>query len=537
MFRSQLDELKIFTEGLIRTIGQPSVGEISDGERAAFSEFLASQTWSSLKVYPASLQKTSDAIFILSRLGAEKKLLCVSKNKPEGLQGKPQEIKVRGEKYLLLICDLSSENATALRSRFAWTAPQPVGLTNSFGTGDRIGLATPGHIRAMKEYDIVPVLAQQSIREMTRTGRTPQQVMDDVTWAVFQEGFKEPWGSDADHLKTEADIRNTVAVGFNGFTLDPSDHINNEADTMSAALLDTAFVELFNTPEAAEDMLREYTGKNLTAKGNGRTLRLTISEEELKRLAVKYLAAIRHTIHGYGLIKELMGEKPFDFEMSVDETETPTTPAAHFIIANELKKAGVHLTAMAPRFVGEFQKAIDYIGDLDEFRSQLRDHVVLAEHFGPYKISVHSGSDKFSIFPIVGKETTRFHEKTAGTSYLEALRVVARHDSALFREIAAFALQRFQTDRASYHITTDLSNVPDVEKQTDDDLERWLEENDPRQVMHITFGSTLTEKNERGEFLFKNRILRVLNEHEEEHYEFLRILFVKHLESFNVVRK
>ncbi len=104
---------------------------------------------------------------------------------------------------------------------------------------------------------------------------------------------------------------------------------------------------------------------------------------------------------------------------------------------------------LAPRFVGDFEKGIDYKGDLKAFESCLAEHVQIAKDYGPYKISVHSGSDKFSIYPIVGRVTGgQFHLKTAGTSYLEALRVVARFEPALMRDIIAFCRERYKIDKA-----------------------------------------------------------------------------------------
>jgi hypothetical protein len=114
-----------------------------------------------------------------------------------------------------------------------------------------------------------------------------------------------------------------------------------------------------------------------------------------------------------------------DFEISIDETSTPTLPEHHFFVASELIARQVGMKTIAPRFCGEFQKGVDYIGDLKQFEQELRVHAAIADHFG-YKLSVHSGSDKFSVFKMVGKATKgRFHLKTAGTSWLEAIKLVA----------------------------------------------------------------------------------------------------------------
>ena len=95
----------------------------------------------------------------------------------------------------------------------------PIGLSPSFGFGDRLGLATPGHIVAVKGTGLAPIFAQQSVRENARTGRTPQQVMDDATWGIFQEGWQAGVGADADHLKTPADIDACLAAGYSFFTI------------------------------------------------------------------------------------------------------------------------------------------------------------------------------------------------------------------------------------------------------------------------------------------------------------------------------
>ena len=91
-------------------------------------------------------------------------------------------------------CPLIPENAAALRERLPWLQPQPLGLVTSFGFGDRLGLATPGHITAVKNTGIAPVFAQQSVRGNSRTGRTPQIVLDDAMWAVFEMNWRAPWG-------------------------------------------------------------------------------------------------------------------------------------------------------------------------------------------------------------------------------------------------------------------------------------------------------------------------------------------------------
>ena len=146
----------------------------------------------------------------------------------------------------LLVCPLTHANAAALRAALPWLRPIPLGLRTSAGCGDRLGLATPGHIRAAKAVGgaIGMIFAQQSIREMTRTGRSPDDVMDDATWGIFQEGWREGVGADADHLKTTDEIDLCAASGFTFFTIDPGAHVDSAADTDDEAAIRAKYAAL-----------------------------------------------------------------------------------------------------------------------------------------------------------------------------------------------------------------------------------------------------------------------------------------------------
>jgi hypothetical protein len=202
-----------------------------------------------------------------------------------------------------------------------------------------------------------------------------------------------------------------------------------------------------------------------------------------------------------------------------------------------LKRRGVrNFVSLAPRFVGDMEKGIDYRGDVKEFERTLRQHVAVARGYGPYKLSLHSGSDKFSIYPVFGRVCgDLLHVKTAGTSYLEALRVVVRTDPTLFGEIAAFSHGRFATDRATYHISTteaETSRLPRAGSAKE--LERpYLDERPGRQLLHVTFGSVLTQGKRAGGGTFKDAILGALRRHDALHREVLVKHFDKHLGLLN----
>mgnify|MGYP000163893080 CR=1 FL=1 len=174
---------------------------------------------------------------------------------------------------------LTPEAARFLRREFPFTAPQSLrGKDATIGTGDRLGLANPAHIQAVREHDIFPVLAQQSIRELERTERTPDDVMDAATWAVLEEGWSEPWGADADHLKTSADIDAFAAAGFTFFTIDPGDHVDARADGAAPGELADLFQDLpwdrlESTPADLVRYVRQCGRKSCGKSANGIFLR------------------------------------------------------------------------------------------------------------------------------------------------------------------------------------------------------------------------------------------------------------------------
>ncbi|MCK4276566.1 MAG: hypothetical protein KAX78_08630, partial [Phycisphaerae bacterium] len=211
-----------------------------------------------------------------------------------------------------------------------------------------------------------------------------------------------------------------------------------------------------------------------------------------------------------------------------------TSPAEHYFFAAELERLGVKWVSMAPRFIGRFEKGVDYIGDLGEFRASFAEHVAVMRTVGPYKISIHSGSDKFSIYPIVCELTGGLvHLKTAGTSYLEAIRAIATIDPGLFRATLDFARDRYETDKATYHVSADLTKVPGADTLSDEQLPALLDDFDARQVLHVTFGSVLTADD--GE-RFKTGIYAALQRDEDSHYAALAKHLGRHVAPFAALK-
>jgi hypothetical protein len=480
-------------------------------------------TSANLHFLPRSLTLHADMEYALTRTDTQ--LAVLAPNDSESFHAFTGECSELAGQTLML-CPLNATNATALRAGLTWLQPRPLGLKTSAGMGDRLGLATPGHVRAVRatRSKIAPIFSQQSIREMTRTGRTPQQVMDDATWGIFAEGWQDGVGADADHLKTPADIDTCLAVGFSFFTIDPGEYVDNRAESASLnRLRELADILPVDIQTRASGLLN----KVFDIEG----LSVHLDEPTLLKAAVKYGRAIAHVASMYQHLTKSAGQRPFELEVSVDETEQPTSHAEHIYIASELKRLNVQWISLAPRYVGRFEKGVDYIGDIAAFETDFAGHAAIARQFGAYKLSLHSGSDKFSIYPIAARLSEGLvHLKTAGTSYLEALRTIAALDVDFFREIYLFARERYDTDKASYHVSAEVANAPAPDSVTD-----WaslLEQFDAREIFHVTFGSVLTDKTPSGQLRFYDRFVSLLRANPEAYAANLEKHFVRHLKPF-----
>lgn len=475
------------------------------------------ETYGDVKVYTKSLSRDGNDALVMVRKDGKKQLLAL------GRSGLFQELEGEdGGEWKL--APLTHGNRLVLNAHFPYTVPQAnTARKNSMGLGDRLGEATPGHIAALGDAEVFPIFAQQSIRELNFTARTYDDVVDAAAFAVFQEGYKTGYGADGDHLKTKEDIVKTLAMGATMITLDSSEKIDNSISGLSAKAQEEKYKTL--DPEVQKTYEDLYLDKTVEIPG----LTLTLTKETLLRDVLIYHNALDFITEVY---EEIIRDypRPVDFEVSIDETVTPTDVEAHYLIAAELKRRGVVISTMAPRFLGEFQKGIDYIGDLDVFEADLKKHVSISEAFG-YRLSIHSGSDKFSIFPILARNIPQtFHVKTAGTSWLEFIHVLAEHEPKLYRDIRRYALQAFPEATKSYHVTTDLTAIKDVDKIPDGELPRELKDNNVRQLLHITFGFILRDTDDEGNFLFKHKLERAFRIYEEEYKEHLKAHIGRHLD-------
>lgn len=415
-------------------------------------------------------------------------------------------------------CPLSHQNRLILNKYLPYTLPSAFGRqTATFGLGDRLGLATPGHIRCFGNSKAKPILAQQSKRELDLTGRNFEQVLDDVCFAVFQEGYRGGFGADGDHLKKGEDIADALSCGYTMITLDCSERIGRGIELLSETALTAAYEKL--PLDYRIRIEHSYLSKGFPISD----AQYYFSKDELMRCALIYQGAVDFVKEVYFQYLKKAAHL-VDFELSIDETESVTTAQGHLFVAMELEYNDVEVTSLAPRFIGEFQKGIDYIGEIDQFEVQLKQHAAIAKHFG-YKLSIHSGSDKFSVFPIIGKYTEGIlHTKTSGTSWLEAVGTIAMKNPLLYRKIHKKALDHFEEAKSFYYVAGDPSKVEDPSHKTDETLIDYLKDDNSRQLLHITYGFVL------GDPFLRRELYHTLEENEEFYNERLISHIGRHLD-------
>lgn len=423
---------------------------------------------------------------------------------------------------------LSGRNAAAVRELAPWLSPRPLGLTTSAGVGDRLGLATAGHVKAFRRHGegVGAVFAQQSAREMQRLGRSPQQVLDDATFGCVEAGWTLQVGADADHLKTTSDVDSCVGAAFSMFTLDPGDHVRRAP--AQPAQTDLVQVPWSDLEDDAVSLCRRYVSTSLDVGDEMRE----VKDVDVLRAVVKYGAAVAHTVALYRHLMERAGHL-VEVEVAVDETDEVTTVFEHHFMVSELQRLGVRLVGFAPRYVGGFEKGVEYVGELAPFVESLSRHAHVARSLGPYKLSLHSGSDKFRLYGSAVEVTDGMvHLKTSGTSYLEALVVAAECEPALFREIYRVSREAYGRARASYAVSADLSKAPLPGEVADEELVHLVTAPNTRQMLHVGYGAVLTDRDGSGATWLDRELRELLHREAERYAGYLETHIGQHLQPF-----
>jgi hypothetical protein len=378
----------------------------------------------------------------------------------------------------------------------------------SIGVGDRFAHQGQAQLKALlraKEQgiDVVPVW-NKSHREHNATGTSPGDVRREADEAVKALGWNGSYYVDADHIS----IKNVDLFmdSSDFFTIDVADFIGQPAGEGE--------VQNFVRRQS------KYMG-DLEIPALGKSF--SVTKDQIADIGRRFLKAVKEAGRIYRHIETAKGKGNFIAEVSMDETESPQTPVEMFFILAAIADEGIPVQTIAPKFTGRFNKGVDYAGDVNRFAEEFEaDVVVIAlavEEFGlpeNLKLSVHSGSDKFSIYEpikrIIRKHGAGLHLKTAGTTWLEeliGLAMAGGEGLAIAKEIYKTALERFDELRAPYSAVIDIdeSRIPSPETMdgwTGEDYANALR-HDPscesynpsfRQVLHIAY-KIATEMGER----------------------------------------
>jgi hypothetical protein len=424
----------------------------------------------------------------------------------------------------LKLCDLSRENTECLMDRFPYT--KPASLRSSpmtIGIRDRLGLATPGHIRGVRKFLARPVLAKCG----ERTAGNLTQATRDPAWAVFQENYQEGYGADGDHLKSLQEVERALEAGVTLIRLDLSGKIDREVLRQPGEWVDRRFREEIDKGDA-KVMLHLFLDKEFVFRGTEGEFSIRFDEESVKRNALLFYKGLDFAEEVYEWIGLERKNQAVDLEISLDQTSFPTSPERHFFLALELSHRGIHIQSLAPRFPGELREGVDFRCDGESFRKQFYRHVLIAEDHG-YKISIHSGGSPFSPYSDIGELSKGFlHFKMGDTSWLEAMRLLALVRPLLYREMHSSALSAFTAAPKPYPVTIDPNRISKPEALSDEDLPALLDQEDCRQLLEIACGSLLSAKNPSGEYLFRKKLYHTLAQYEEDYWSMLEA----HIESF-----
>ncbi|MDB6018006.1 MAG: hypothetical protein JWR19_2495 [Pedosphaera sp.] len=285
----------------------------------------------------------------------------------------------------------------------------------SFGIGDRFAHQAKAQLRACilateKGAEVIPVW-NKSNREHTTIGSEPSGTRRAADAAVKELGWKQAYHVDADHMRIETVDRFLPHSDF--YTLDVADAIGKPA----AAAATKAFT----------DRHPELVGRIVIP---GIEQPFEIARGQVEEIAAKYLLAVQEAGKIYRHIAKAKGEGCFITEVSMDETDNPQTPPELLVILIAIADEKIPVQTIAPKFTGRFNKGVDYVGDVGQFEKEFNEDLAVIAFAvkqyglpGNLKLSVHSGSDKFSIYPAIRRGLARFgaglHIKTAGTTWLE----------------------------------------------------------------------------------------------------------------------
>ena len=334
----------------------------------------------------------------------------------------------------------------------------------SFGMGDRFGHQGNAQLKAImdagkKGIEITPVW-NKSNREHNTIGTQPGDVRKEADNVTRKAGFNKPYFVDADHINLDTVDRFIESSDF--FTIDVASYIGKKADGDDIRTFVTG--------------AKKYSGE---LKIPGIRKPLNVTEKKITEIAEKYLYAAIKAWEIFRKIEKTKGRENFITEVSMDEVPDPQTPLELFFILKMLGEENIPVQTIAPKFSGRFNKGVDYVGDPEKFEEEFEADLMVIDfavrEFGlpaNLKMSVHSGSDKFTIYPVIGKiikeHNKGIHLKTAGTTWLEEVIGLAESGGEALefvKDIYAKSLEKIEELCAPYADVIDI-NISKLPSQT-----------------------------------------------------------------------
>lgn len=335
----------------------------------------------------------------------------------------------------------------------------------TFGVGDRFSHQGKAQLTAMIKakaagVEVVPVW-NKSHREHSIIGTGPADVRTEADAAVKELEWSDPYYVDADHINL-GNVDGFIEHS-DFFTLDVADYTGQKADQ-----------------GGIDEFVKKYSKYAGSLKIEGIDEAFDITAELITEVACKYLYAVQEAGKIYRHVAGIKGEGNFITEVSMDETDLPQTPIEMLFILAAISEEKIPAQTIAPKFTGRFNKGVDYVGDVEQFEKEFNDDIAVIKFAvkefglaGNLKLSVHSGSDKFSIYgPInraIKKHDTGLHLKTAGTTWLEELIGLAEAGGdglKVAKDIYAKSLEKFDELCAPYATVIDIdkANLPSAEE-------------------------------------------------------------------------
>jgi hypothetical protein len=351
----------------------------------------------------------------------------------------------------------------------------------SVGTGDRFAHQATAQLQAcvqalQKGVEVIPVW-NKSNREHSIIGSEPGSVRQAADAAVRALHWEHPYYCDADHITLQTVDRFLVPCDL--YTIDVADSIGQAAETADI-----------------EGFVKRHTELLGRVQLDGVDETFAITEDHLHQAAQKFIAAVKKAGDVYRKIESAKGSGNFISEISMDETDRAQSPVELLIILAAIADEGIPVQTIAPKFTGRFNKGVDYVGDVAQFEREMAlDMAAIAYAVQQYglpenlKLSVHSGSDKFSIYPAIHTNMKRFdagvHLKTAGTTWLEEIIGLAESGGAgleLAKEIYSEALAHIDELCGPYATVIDINRT---ELPSTDEVRHWSSEQYMSALRHV----------------------------------------------------